>query len=154
MALTNCTINSTSTQTPGGQAVGSLASLVLKIKPDNGYVLQALDFSNNTGSVTGIASITLANSSTAYADNNEISVTVDIDNTFSPSADVDFVIDIDGAAILKKLVPQTINGTYDTAVSSATPGSQTAVQYSVFGTPGSIVSLFSKTFHSFFWKVF
>jgi hypothetical protein len=146
MALTNCTINSTSTQTPGGQAVGSLASLVLKIKPDNGYVLQALDFSNNTGSVTGIASITLANSSTAYADNNEISVTVDIDNTFSPSADVDFVIDIDGAAILKKLVPQTINGTYDTAVSNATPASQTAVQYSVFGTPGSIVSLFSKTF--------
>ena len=146
MALTNCTINSTSTQTPGGQAVGSLASLVLKIKPDNGYVLQALDFSNNTGSVTGIASITLANSSTAYADNNEVSVTVDINNTFSPSADVDFVIDIDGAAILKKLVPQTINGTYDTVATNATPASQTAVQYSVFGTPGSIVSLFSKTF--------
>ena len=146
MALTNCTINSTSTQTPGGQAVGSLASLVLKIKPDNGYVLQALDFSNNTGSVTGIASITLANSSTAYADDNEVSVTVDIDDTFTPSVDIDFVIDIDGAAILKKLVPQTINGTYDTTVSNATPASQTAVQYSVFGTPGSIVSLFSKTF--------
>ena len=146
MALTNCTINSRSTQTPGGQAVGSLASLVLKIKPDNGYVLQALDFSNNTGSVTGITSITLANSSTAYADNNEVSVTVDIDDTFTPSADVDFVIDIDGAAILKKLVPQTINGTYDTVATNATPASQTAVQYSVFGTPGSIVSLFSKTF--------
>ena len=146
MALTNCTINSTSTQTPGGQAVGSLASLVLKIKPDNGYVLQASDFTNNTGSITGIASITLANSTTPYADNNEVSVTVDINNSFTPSADVDFVIDIDGAAILKKLVPKTISGTFDTVVANATPASQSSVAYSGSGVVGSTITLFTKTF--------
>ena len=146
MALTNCTINSTSTQTPGGQAVGSLASLVLNIKPDNGYVLQASDFTNNTGSITGIASITLANSTTPYADNNEVSVTVDIDNSFTPSADVSFVIDIDGAAILKKLVPKTISGTFDTVVTNATPASQSSVAYSGSGVVGSTITLFTKTF--------
>ena len=146
MALTNCIIDSQTTDTPGGQAIGSLANVILRIKPDHGYVLQALDFSNNTGSITGVTSIALSNSGTAYADDNEVLVTVDLDNTFSPSADVDITIDIDGAAILKKLVPQAINGTYDTVATNATPASQTAVQYSVFGTPFSTVSLFSKTF--------
>jgi hypothetical protein len=146
MALINCTINSREVSTPGGQALGSLASIVLKIKPDNGFVLQALDFTNNTGSVAGVTSITLANSTTPYADNNEVSVTVDLNNSFVPNADLNIIIDIDGAAILKKLVPKTINGTFDTVVSNATPASQTGVAYSVFGTQGSIVSLFTKTF--------
>ena len=97
MALTNCIIDSQTTDTPGGQAIGSLANVILRIKPNHGYVLQALDFSNNTGSITGVTSIALSNSGTAYADDNEVLVTVDLDNTFSPSADVDITIDIDGA---------------------------------------------------------
>lgn len=146
MALNNCTINSATTSTTQGQQIGSLANVILTITPDHGFVLKAQDFTNNTGSLAGITSITLSDNGTAYTDDNTIKVTVDLDNTFSPSSDTDLVIDIDGNAILKKLVPQTISGTFDTVVANATPASQTGVAYSVFGTPGSIVSLFNKTF--------
>ena len=60
MALNNCTINSGSASTLKDVAIGSLANIILNIKPDDGYVLSASDFTNNTGSLSGIASIVLS----------------------------------------------------------------------------------------------
>ena len=144
MALNNCSINSGTRSTPKNQAIGALASVVLTIKPDAGYVVSASDFTNNTGSVTGIASVTLVNTTTAYATDNKISVTVDLNNSFSPSGDVTLTIDIDGDAILSKLVPKTISGTYDTTTTNCTVASQSGVAYSATGIPYSEQALFTK----------
>jgi len=146
MALNNCSINSGTRSTPKNQAIGTLASVVLTIKPDAGYVVSASDFTNNTGSVTGIASVALTNTTTAYATDNKISVTVDLDNSFSPSGDITLTIDIDGDAILSKLVPKTISGTYDTTTTNCTVASQSGVAYSATGIPYSEQALFTKTF--------
>ncbi len=146
MALNNCSINSGTRSTPKNQAIGTLASVVLTIKPDAGYVVSASDFTNNTGSVTGIASVALTNTTTAYATDNKISVTVDLDNSFSPSGDITLTIDIDGDAILTKLVPKTISGTYDTVTTNCTVASQSGVAYSATGIPYSEQALFTKTF--------
>ena len=146
MALNNCTINSGSASTLKDVAIGSLANIILNIKPDDGYVLSASDFTNNTGSLSGIASIVLSNKTNAYDLDNEIIVTVDLDNTFTPSSDVNLVIDIDGDAILSKLVPKTISGTYDTVTANCTVSSQTGVAYTATGIPYSEQTLFTKTF--------
>ena len=146
MALNNCSIDSGTRSTPKNQAIGTLASVVLSIRPDAGYVVSASDFTNNTGSVTGIASVTLVDTTTAYATDNQISVTVDLDNSFSPSGDVTLTIDIDGDAILSKLVPKTISGTYDTVTANCTVASQSGVAYSATGIPYSEQTLFTKTF--------
>jgi len=146
MALNNCTINSGSASTLKDVAIGSLANIILNIKPDDGYVLSASDFTNNTGSLSGIASIVLSNKTNAYDLDNEVIVTVDLDNTFTPSSDVNLVIDIDGDAILSKLVPKTISGTYDTVTANCTVSSQTGVAYTATGIPYSEQTLFTKTF--------
>lgn len=146
MALNNCTINSGSASTLKDVAIGSLANIILNIRPDDGYVLSASDFTNNTGSLSGIASIVLSNKTNAYDLDNEVIVTVDLDNTFTPSSDVNLVIDIDGDAILSKLVPKTISGTYDTVTANCTVSSQTGVAYTATGIPYSEQALFTKTF--------
>lgn len=111
MALNNCTINSASVNVTQGQALGSTASQVLTITPDVGYRVSAADFTNNTGTLpASINSITLSNSSTAYAANNKVLVTVDLKNTFVASTNVTATIDIDGRALQEKLVPYTWDG--------------------------------------------
>ena len=50
MALTNCTINSTSVEvTPSTNLTASVPSQVLTITPNTGYRVSASDFLNNTG---------------------------------------------------------------------------------------------------------
>ena len=83
MALTNCTINSASVTVNAGQAIGGISNQVLVITPNTGYVVSAADFANNSGSISGISSITLTNSGTAYDANNTVLVTCDLDNNFS-----------------------------------------------------------------------
>ena len=66
MALNNCTINSSSVEVTPSQVLGSgVANQVLTITPNTGYVVAAADFTNNSGTLTGVTSIALANSGVA-----------------------------------------------------------------------------------------
>jgi len=145
MGLTNCTINSQSFTKTGGSAIGS-DNAQLVITPDTGYVVSASNFTNNTGSITGISNITLSDSSSAGAVGNTVIVSVDLNDSFvMPSADTTLTIDIDGAA---DLIQYTVSGAYTTSVSNATPSSETLTSWSANGTAGSTltISSLSKTF--------
>ena len=110
MALTNCTINSASVTVNAGQAIGGISNQVLVITPNTGYVVSAADFANNSGSISGITSITLTNSGTAYDANNTVLVTCDLDNSFSTNSNATLTIDIDGEAKLVERLEYTIAG--------------------------------------------
>ena len=146
MALTNCTINSTSVEVTPSQALGSgVANQVLTITPNTGYRVAADDFANNTGSLTGVTSITLANSGTAYAENNTVTVTVDLDNSFNPgTSNHTLTIDIDGAAVLEKDVPKTLSGVFNVTVTNATTAASNQA-YSATDTSGTTKDLFTRT---------
>jgi hypothetical protein len=143
MALTNCTINSQSFAKTGGSAIGS-DNAQLVITPNSGYVVSASNFTNNTGSITGVSSITLSDSSTPGTIGNTVLVNVDLDDTYvMPSADTTLTIDIDGSA---DLIQYTIAGTYSTTVTNATPISETNTVYSSSGNYGVQTTLFIKSF--------
>lgn len=147
MALNNCTINSSSVEVTPSQVLGSgVANQVLTITPHTGYVVAAADFTNNSGTLTGITSIALANSGVAYADNNTVTVTVDLDNSFNPGTNNHTItIDIDGDAVLEKDKPTTLAGTYTVDGTNITQSDETNVAYSVTGTQGSTQDIISKT---------
>ena len=125
MALKNCTITSTSVDVTKNQAVGSLAHQVLVITPDVGYVVAASDFTKQSPP-TGIDTITLSNSGTAYDINNTVLVECDMTNTYNPgNANANLVIDIDGDAVLSQDKPsvryvRVITNETNTTTSSAT----------------------------------
>ena len=146
MALTNCTINSTSVEVTPSQALGSgVANQVLTITPNTGFRVSAADFTNNTGSLTGVTSITLANSSTAYAADNKVTVTVDLDNSFNPgTSNHTLTIDVDGAAILVKDVPRTLSGVFNVTVNNAVTAASNQA-YSASGSVGETKDLFTRT---------
>ena len=56
MALNNCSITSQSFTKTGGKAIGS-DNAQLVITPNAGYVVSVSSFTNNTGSLDGISSI-------------------------------------------------------------------------------------------------
>ena len=92
MALNNCTIDSSSVVVTPSQALGSgVANQVLTIKPNQGFRVAAADFTNNTGSLVSgpIQSITLSDSGVAYADGNNVLVTVDLKDKFYALFDTD-----------------------------------------------------------------
>ena len=90
MALNNCTINDTSFAVTKDVQLGSgVANKVLTITPDHGYVLAAANFTNNTGSHAAIQSITLADSGTAYNDSNNVTVTIDMKDSYVAAANLD-----------------------------------------------------------------
>ena len=121
MALTNCTIDSTNVTVTASQAVGSTANQVLTISPDDGFVVAAENFSKQDPP-TGIDTITLSDSTTAYADDNKVLVTCDLTNTYNPgAANVTLTIDIDGAATDKKIRPYTYAGTWSQAATDFNP---------------------------------
>lgn len=121
MALTNCTINSTNVTVTASQAVGSTANQVLTISPDDGFVVAAENFSAQSPP-TGIDTITLSDSTTAYADDNKVLVTCDLTNTYNPgAANVTLTIDIDGEATDKKIRPYTYAGTWSQAATDFNP---------------------------------
>ena len=147
MALNNCTINSSSVEVTPSQVLGSgVANQVLTITPNTGYVVAAADFTNNSGTLTGVTSIALANSGVAYADNNTVTVTVDLDNSFNPGTNNHTItIDIDGDAVLEKDKPTTLAGTYTVDGTNITQSDETNIAYSVTGTQGSTQDIISKT---------
>ena len=118
MALNNCTINSAAVNVTKGQAIGSgVANQVLTITPNTGYVVAAADFTI-ASPPTGISSITKANSGVAYADDNKVIITCDLDDSYVANANVFFTIDVDGDAVDKKARPWTFAGTWDQVVNS------------------------------------
>ena len=145
MALTNCSINTASLSKIGGAAIGSQNAQLI-ITPNEGYVVSASNFTNNTGSITGVSNITLSDSGTPGAIENTVLVNVDLDDNYvMPSANTTLTIDINGAA---NLIQYTVSGTYTTNVSNATPSSESSTSWSASSTTGSTVTIssLSKTF--------
>ena len=122
MALTNCTITSTTVNITKGQTIGTTASQVLTITPDAGYCVAAADFTNDTDMTHAdisaiIQSITITDShATPYHDSNTVLVTCDLKNTYTANANKDLIIDIDGDALDKKGRKFTVSGTWDQVV--------------------------------------
>ena len=143
MALTNCTINSSSLSKTGGDAIGS-ENAQLVISPNPGYVVSASNFTNNTGVVSGINSIALSDSSAAGIIGNTVIVDVDLDDAYvMPSGDTTITIDIDGDA---DLITYALSGTYSSTVSNASPASETNIPYTDSGNNGSVETVFMKMF--------
>ena len=162
MALTNCSINSASLTKTGGQAIGS-QNATLTITPDAGFVVEATDFSvsnvtyasngnsltwahgqNGVTLPTGVTSITLANSTSANAVDNTITVTVDLTDSYSmPSANTTLIVDIDGAA---SLIQYTLSGQLSSQVSNTDQSAETNVAYSATNTTGQTSQVFQRTF--------
>ena len=142
MALNNCSINSQSFTKTGGDAIGS-DNAQLIITPNTGYVVSASDFTNNTGSIPGVNSITLSDSTTAGVLGNTVLVDIDLDDTYvMPEANETITIDIDGNAQLRNY---SLNGSYSTTELGTTTTSNTA-SYSAFGEYGEEVLVFQLTF--------
>jgi hypothetical protein len=144
MALVNCTINSSQvTVAKGSQIGGSIANQVLTIIPNTGFVLRASDFTAGSPPA-GISSIVLANSGTAYATNNTVTVTCDLTDTGSYNASTSLTIDIDGSAVLEKDIPKTLAGAVTTTATNAS-GAASNVAYTATDTTGVTKDLFTKT---------
>lgn len=141
MALVNCTINSQSlTKTAGSQIGSDNAQLV--ITPNSGYVVTAGDFTNNTGVLSGVSSITLSDSGAPGEIGNTVLVSVDLDDTFvMPGADTNIVIDIDGSAVLAQF---SLTGNYNISQENTT-SSNGNTAYTATGNYNQTVSVFTKT---------
>ena len=145
MALTNCTINSTSVEVTPSQALGSgVANQVLTITPNTGYRVDHNDFTI-ASPPTGVSGITKSNSGAAYAENNTVLINVDLDNSFNPGTNNHiFTIDVDGAAVLEKNIPKTLSGVFNVSVTDATTAA-TNQAYTATNTSGTTVDLFTRT---------
>jgi hypothetical protein len=99
MALTNCTITSSTTTHTGGAA--DITTRVLTITPDVGFSVSKVAGGFASGSTpSGVASIVLADTGTAGEVTNTISVTVDFTDAFvMPLANTLFELNISGKAI-------------------------------------------------------
>ena len=144
MALVNCTINSSQVTVAKGSQIGSgVSNQILTIVPNTGFVVRASDFTA-ASPPTGISSIVLTNSGTAYATDNTIIVTCDLTDTGLYNANTDFTIDIDGSAILEKDTPKTLAGAVTTTTTNAS-GAASNVAYTATDTTGTTKDLFTKT---------
>lgn len=161
MALNNCSITSQSFSRQSGTAIGA-DNATLIITPAQGYVLNATDFSvdnityasngnnlqwtngnNGVSLPTGVSSITLSNTGVANSVGNNISVLVDLTDSFvMPAADTTLVIDIDGSANLQSY---SVSGNYSTTVSGASPSSESSA-YSGSGNFGQQATVLTKVF--------
>ena len=141
MALINCSITYTELNKIAGQPIGSQNARLI-ISPNNGYVVSASNFSNNSGIIPGVSAISISNSSVPNTQSNLVYVDVNLDDSYiMPSNNTDIVIDIDGSATL---LPVTVSGLYSTILSNS-GSSQTNVAYSGSGSFGQTVQLFTKT---------
>lgn len=145
MALTNCSINQGSIVVGASAAIGSTSNIVLTITPDAGYVLSESDFTI-ASPPTGISTITKANTATAYAANNTVSITCDLDDSYVVgTTDETFTIDVDGAAILARLKPISVSGTFTYSGTNTDVTSETG-SYTNSGFEGETEVVLTKTF--------
>ena len=119
MALINCSMAKETIIVSSGD--NNVASIILEIIPDPGYVVAAGDFV--TGDYSGfpqINSINLTDSESsggpqndgAYTSNNKVIVTVDFDDTYIFNESVVLDIDPSGAATANHLIPVKLQGTF------------------------------------------
>jgi hypothetical protein len=146
MALTNCTINSASRTVDINQPLGNEPDVDLFITPDQGYLVSADDFANNTVADFRINSILLVNSTSAYAEDNKVKVIIDLKDAFEPSGDENIVIDIDGKAVKADEREYLISGTYNSVQSASTMSPAYTGRFESQGLEGSTALLFEKTF--------
>lgn len=119
MALTNCKIvdEVTVAQASG---VGNINSYELFIKPDDGFYVAAKDFTDKTfdtfqSFVQGVFDfgpdgvLELTDTTTPYADDNEVKVTVNLYADYSITEDTTLTIDIDGEASSTPALPVYIH---------------------------------------------
>ena len=110
MALKNCEIVSavTSEQTAGA---GNIESYELFIVPKEGFLVAAKDFKDNTyetfgSAVQGIidfgdtSELILTDTTTAYAPDNQVKITVNLYPEYSITENTTLTIDIDGEALI------------------------------------------------------
>ncbi len=145
MALVNCTINSTSFAATKDQAFTSLISdKVLVITPASGFVCAASSFVVDGSLPTGVTSIKLSDSTNAFADDNTVLVTVDLDDSFVPTNDTVITIDIDGAAVTPdSLVPKiTVSGNTNFDGTNVNVADSGPLPYSISSTTGNHEALF------------
>ena len=148
MGLINCKkVSDISIGVTKNQAITSSVNGVLFIEPiDSNYVLDAANFTNNSGTIANISGITLTNTTTAYAADNKVQINVDLLDSFSPSADAEFIIDIDGEATHVSNIPYTVAGSYAITQSSNITITPSATTYSNSGIVGQTETLFTLTF--------
>lgn len=169
MALTNCKkISDFSITVTKDQALGGSTDATMYIEPINSnYVLAASNFQNNTSSSSVssyintlnnsnnyVNGIKLSDTTTAYAANNTIRVDIDLLDTFSPSANTEFEIDIDGSATHLNDIIYSVSGLRRIVSTSSgldghgniTPTSSSQTAYSFSGKQGEVVSVYSATF--------
>jgi hypothetical protein len=152
MALTNCTINSSSINVTKGNNLTGVANQVLTILPDPGFVVAAADFTK-ASPPTGISSITLGNShANPYHDDNKVTVTCDYDDSFVADANLTFTINVDGAAVDKKARPWTFAGHWVQKINSnitASPVTATTNQvYSGSNTFNNRTEIFTQFYEA------
>ena len=97
--LTNCTMDSAIITVAGSTALtdAEAATQILNITPNEGYVISASSVTIGT-IPTGINTITKADTGVAAAVGNKVSITVDIDNTHTVTADSIISLDIAASA--------------------------------------------------------
>ena len=97
--LTNCTMESVIITVAGSTVLTDTeaATQILKIIPNEGYVISASDVTVGTAP-TGVSTITKADTGVAAAVDNKVSITVDIDNTHTVTADSIISLDIAASA--------------------------------------------------------
>jgi len=163
MALINCSFEAQEVIIPAGST--NVASMVLTITPNEGFVVAASDFEeSNTLDPLIIQSLTFSNSEVtggplndgAYSDNNTVLITVDFVDAYAFAEDTTIDIEPVGSAVAKHLVPVLVQGTFAVPGSPVkttfTPSSVvdylssvSTTDFSVLGTPGSEVELMTMT---------
>lgn len=122
----------------GDQVNLSVTEFALNIIPNEGYVIDAADFSIGDALPSQINSVVFSNGTGGI-----VKATCTFDSSFiMPSNDVEILIDIDGVA---SLVGYTISGDYITSETNTTTTSGTTA-FSVTGSEGDEVTLFTRTF--------
>jgi len=131
MGLINCKIvgEIIVEQTPG---VGDIAPYELYIIPDDGYVIAAKDFTDNTldtfsSYVNGIidfgdtGKLEMVDTITAYGTDNQVKITVNLYPGYSIEEDTTITIDVDGASYLTPLITRKaiLNDRFSTTLTGA-----------------------------------
>jgi hypothetical protein len=165
MALTNCKkISDVSITVAKDQALGTGTDATMFIDPiDLNYVVAASNFQNNTitanvssyintsnnnsGFVNGIK---LTDTTSANSSDNRIRVDIDLLDTFSPSANIELEIDIDGSATHVDDIQYTVAGEYDVRRRNEmqNSGSDLNNVYSVSGKVGETKTILTEVFQA------
>jgi hypothetical protein len=165
MALTNCKkISDFSITVAKDQALGAGADATMFIDPiDSNYVVATSNFQNNTitanvssyintsnnsnGFVNGIK---LTDTTSANSSDNRIRVDIDLLDTFSPSANTELEIDIDGSATHVDDIEYTVAGEYDVRRRNEiqNSGSDLNNAYSVSGKVGETKTILTEAFQA------